>query len=355
MTFLWIWVLLLLPLPWLLRYYFSRKDQEKTQGNNGLNGALHVPFFAQLQEMSGQGNNRRSGSPIAWLLLSLAWVCLLLALARPTLVGKAIPLPAEGRDVMLAIDLSGSMEAQDLGSRRNRLDVVKTAADNFISQREGDRLGLILFSDRAYLQAPLTFDRQVVQSLLQEAQVGLTGQKTAIGDAIAVALKRLKDRPKNTTLKNTTSENITKGDKADGRVLVLLTDGANNAGVMQPLKAAELAKKLGIKIYTIGVGGKGQVINTPFGRQRVATSDLDEGTLTRIAQITGGKYFRATDAKGLATIYQAINELEPTAGEPIVVRPEVALYYYPAAIALVLLVLLMLWQLLSIRAYRESM
>lgn len=330
MTFLWIWALLLLPLPWLLRRYLPAKDG---QPNSGLNGALNVPFFEQLQQTAGKAANRSNTSLTQWMLLSLAWGCLVVALARPALVGKEIPLPVEGRDVMLAIDLSGSMEAQDLGTRLNRLDVVKAAADAFISRRKGDRLGLILFSDRAYLQAPLTFDRQVVQALLQEAQVGLTGQKTAIGDAIAVALKRLKDRPKSSN------------KQQDSRVLVLLTDGANNAGVMQPLQAAQLAKKLGIKIYTIGVGGTGQVISTPFGRQRIANTELDEKTLTQIAQTTGGKYFRATDAKGLQAIYQDINKLEPIAGEPIFVRPKVALYYYPAAVGLGLLVLLMLWQL----------
>ncbi|MBR0572633.1 MULTISPECIES: vWA domain-containing protein [Pasteurellaceae] len=329
MTFLWIWMFALLPLPLVLRY-FSKKE---TNDKNALNGALNVPFFAKLQRQFGGSVNHKKISLGKVLLLSLAWIFLVTALARPAFVGKEVPLPAKGRDLMLAIDLSGSMAERDLGTGTNRLSVVKQAADNFISQRKGDRLGLILFSDRAYLQAPLTFDLQVVQSLLKEAQVGLTGQKTAIGDAIAVALKRLKDIPQNN--KNTGK---------DSRVLVLLTDGANNAGVMQPLKAAQLAKKLGIKIYTIGVGGNGQVIDTPFGRQRIATSDLDETTLTQIAQLTGGKYFRATDAQGLKNIYKDINKLEPVSGEPIFVRPEIALYYYPATLSLGLLILLMLWQ-----------
>ncbi len=307
MTFLWIWMFALLPLPLVIRYLSKKENNNES----ALNGALNVPFFATLQSQVGNTANKEKTSWGKWLLLSLAWVLLVTALARPAFVGKEIPLPAEGRDLMLAIDLSGSMSERDLGTRANRLSVVKQAADDFISKRKGDRLGLILFSDRAYLQSPLTFDRQVVQSLLQEAQVGLTGQKTAIGDAIAVALKRLKDRPKND-----------KNAEKDSRVLVLLTDGANNAGVMQPLKAAQLAKKLGIKIYTIGVGGTGQVINTPFGRQRIATSDLDEKTLRQIAQLTGGKYFRATDAQGLNEIYQDINQLEPVVGEPIFVRPE---------------------------------
>ena len=215
---------------------------------------------------------------------------------------------------MMAIDLSGSMEERDFavnGRATTRLGVVKEAADDFIARREGDRVGLVLFSDRAYLQAPLTFDREVVRELLEQAQVGLTGQKTAIGDAIAVSVKRLKDRPE------------------DGRVLVLLTDGANNEGVMEPIKAAALASDLGIRIYTIGVGAQNRPGFLP-------TSDLDEGTLRGIADLTGGAYFRATDVQGLAEIYRSIDRLEPVAGEPLHVRPEVALYYWPAGFAVVL-------------------
>lgn len=312
---LWWWVLLLLPLPWILRRVLPAQAQ-------GVGGALKVPFFAQLN--SGQASGQRVAKhPWRLWLLSVIWGLLLLALARPTLVGEAVPLPAEGRDVMLAIDLSGSMSERDLsGGRFSRLAVVKAAADEFISRREGDRLGLILFSDRAYLQAPLTFDRQAVQVLLKEAHVGLTGQKTAIGDAIAVGLKRLKEDD---------------NDTPDSRVLILLTDGSNNAGVMQPLQAAQLAKKLGIRIYTIGVGSRGRDV---FGRAR---SDLDEGTLTAIAETTGGQYFRATDAKTLDNIYREIDALVPTAGEPIHLRPQTALFHYPAGLALLLTALLALF------------
>jgi len=223
---------------------------------------------------------------------------------------------------MMAIDLSGSMQEEDLalgGRKATRLAVVKEAADDFISRRKGDRVGLVLFSDRAYLQSPLTFDREVVRQLLNQAQVGLTGQKTAIGDAIAISSKRLKDRPNGS------------------RVLILLTDGVNNEGVMNPIKAAELAKKLGIRIYTIGVGAKSLAVNTPFGPQMVNPSqDLDEDTLRKIASITGGKYFRATDVKGLSTIYHDIDQLEPVSGDPIYVRPKIALYFWPAGLALIL-------------------
>lgn len=306
-TFLWPLAFLLLPLPFLVRYFAKPVDP-------GLGGALKVPFFAALSSQTGYSN---AATRAPWWKLVLAaaiWALMVAALARPALVGDEVPLPAEGRDVMMAIDLSGSMDERDFavnGRPTTRLGVVKDAADAFIAGREGDRVGLVLFSDRAYLQAPLTFDRGVVRDLLNQAQVGLTGQKTAIGDAIAVSIKRLKDRPE------------------DGRVLVLLTDGANNEGVMDPIKAAKLAQELGIRIYTIGVGAQTR-------RGFMPASDLDEGTLRNIANLTGGTYFRATDVQGLAEIYRAIDQLEPVSGDPIHVRPEVALYFWPAGLALIL-------------------
>ncbi|WP_322867528.1 VWA domain-containing protein [Aquicoccus sp. G2-2] len=314
-TFLWPFVFILFPLPYLLRRLVPPAAP-------GTEGALHVPFFAALASSSAGGGGHRRRSLWRMVLASVIWLLLVTALARPALVGPQMPLPAQGRDVMMAIDLSGSMGREDFavnGRASTRLGVVKEAADAFIARRKGDRVGLILFSNRAYLQAPLTFDRRAVRALLDEAQVGLTGQQTAIGDAIAVAVKRLKDRPKG------------------GRVLILLTDGANNAGVMQPLEAAKLAKKLGIRIYTIGVGANAMRVNTAFGQRIVNPSqDLDEPTLEKIAQTTGGKYFRATDVKGLAKVYRAIDALEPVSGEPLYVRPTVSLYFWPAGLALVL-------------------
>lgn len=325
-TLKWWWVLALLPLPLLARWFANSSTDNHNEG------ALNVPFFAQLSAQFGTTPSRRTTPWWKWLLLSLSWLLLLLALARPTLVGEKIPLPIAGRDLMLAIDLSGSMAERDLGTRADRLTVVKATADDFIHRREGDRVGLIFFSDRAYLQAPLTFDRTVVRDLLAEASVGLTGQRTAIGDAIAIGLKRLRESAENTHIEDK--------DK-DSQVLILLTDGANNAGVTAPKQAVEIAKKLGTKIYTIGVGGKGQIVNTPFGRQRMATSDLDEPALQAIAQSTGGRYFRASNAKALDNIYQAIDKLEPVDRDPNFLRPEVELYYYPALLSLLTFVVLM--------------
>lgn len=319
MEFLWPLAFLLLPLPLLVRWLVKPAEVSTA-------GALKVPFYKRL---AGAARGGARGGATHWFRLivaSLIWLLLVTALARPVYVGPETPLPLEGRNVMMAIDLSGSMGQEDFaldGRPTTRLAVVKDAAQDFIARRKGDRIGLVLFSDRAYLQAPLTFDRNVVSQLLNEAQVGLTGQQTAIGDAIAVAVKRLKDRP------------------ADSRVLVLLTDGASNAGTMEPLQAAKLAKDLGIRIYTIGVGAGPQAIDTGFGRQIVDLSqDLDEVTLKKIADETGGRYFRARDVAGLSRIYAAIDRLEPVKDKPTTIRPSIALFYWPLGAALILTFLL---------------
>jgi len=323
-SFLWPLAFLALPAPMLVRLAMKPLPQSPS-------GALRVPFFSTLRRQGTTGTHRRLQG---WLRLAAAvviWILLVTALARPAMVGAAMPLPAEGRDIMMAIDLSGSMGREDFALNRQvttRLGVVKQTADDFIARRKGDRIGLVLFSDRAYLQAPLTFDRDVVRELLDQAEVGLTGTETAIGDAIAIAVKRLKDRP------------------ANERVLVLLTDGASNAGVMTPLAAAELARTLGVKIYTIGVGAQRMAVDAAFGRQIVDPSqDLDEATLTGIAQITGGLYFRATDIDGLAGVYREIDKLEPVADDPLFMRPTVSLFYWPLGGALALFALLALGSL----------
>lgn len=314
-TFLWPLVFLVLPAPFLLRWVLKPVPQSAS-------GALKVPFFGQLRGARAVAGRKSLQS---WLRLAFAtaiWVLLVAALARPAMVGEAVPLPAEGRDIMMAIDLSGSMGREDFalnGQVSTRLGVVKQTAADFIERRAGDRIGLVLFSDRAYLQAPLTFDRDVVRDLLDQAQVGLTGTETAIGDAIAIAVKRLKDRP--------TGE----------RVLVMLTDGASNAGAMTPLAAADLAQKLGVKIYTIGVGADRMVVNNGFGQQVVNPSqDLDEATLTQIAKTTGGLYFRATNLDGLADIYRQIDKVEPISDKPLYLHPTVSLFFWPLGLALAL-------------------
>jgi len=243
---------------------------------------------------------------------------LVTAAMRPQWLGEAVALPQTGRNLLLAVDVSGSMQIPDLENGATRLDVVKQVAGDFISRRKGDRIGLILFGTRPYLQAPLTFDRTTVATWLLEAAIGIAGRETAIGDAIGMALKTLRG--------------------VSGKaVLVLLTDGTNTAGHVPPLKAAELAAQQGLRIYTIGIGGKPREVQGLLGSQMIdPAADLDEKTLKEIAQTTGGRYFRARDRAALEDIYHRIDELEPVGGNSQTVRPITELYPWPLGLAFLL-------------------
>lgn len=318
--FAWAWLWLLLPLPWLLRHLLPPVPPRD-------DAALRVPFlddFAPAQRAAATRSNARW--PL-WLA-ALAWCLFTAAVSRPQWLGEAVELPVSGRDLMLAVDLSGSMEAEDFqwqGKMVNRLTATKAVASDFIERRVGDRLGLILFGQQAYLQTPLTFDRQTVKQLLLESAIGLAGKETAIGDAIGLAVKRLRDQP------------------VDSRVLILLTDGANTAGEVAPLKAAELAAKAQLKIYTIGIGADEMLVRSLFGSRRVNPSrDLDEKTLQAIADQTGGRYFRARNLEQLEQIYHLLDELEPVDTDSQYFRPRRALYPWPLTGAL-LLCLPLLW------------
>jgi len=321
----WPWALLLLPLP-LLIWKWMPVAQKRQQA------ALRVPFLEDFQPLAGSPQrSRKNLLPI--LLLVIGWLLLVLATARPQWVGEQIDLPVSGRDLMLAVDLSGSMQAEDFrinGRAVDRLTATKYVAGEFIRKRQGDRLGLILFGRNAYLQTPLTFDLTTVNTLLLESVIGLAGTETAIGDAIGLAIKRLKDK------------------KDGSRVLILLTDGANTAGEITPLKAAELAADHGLKIYTIGIGADEMIRETFFGKQRINPSqDLDEKTLMAIAEQTGGLYFRARDTDELSEIYQHLNKLEPVEVDSKTFRPVKSLYMWPLAIALILAILIAVQTLLS--------
>jgi Ca-activated chloride channel family protein len=234
---------------------------------------------------------------------------------------------------MLAVDLSGSMETQDFqlrGDMVDRLTAAKSVAADFIVRRTGDRLGLILFGQKAYIQTPLTYDRETVRTLLMESAIGLAGRDTAIGDAIGLAIKRLKKQ------------------SASSRVLILLTDGANTAGEVKPRKAAELAAKQGLKIYTIGIGADEMVLSSLFGSRIVNPSaDLDEETLKAIADRTGGRYFRARSTLELEKIYSLLDTLEPTEHEAQMFRPRSALFYWPLGMALCLAGMLVMGRVLG--------
>lgn len=321
--FIWPWAATLLPLP--LIAYFALPARNVIE-----DAALRVPFMDDFNNIATSTTSLRK-KPWLILLATLAWCLLILAAMRPQLLGDAVELPVSGRDLMLAVDLSGSMQMEDFqiqGQTVNRLQAIKYVASDFIDKRVGDRVGLILFGRQAYLQTPLTFDRKTVNTLLLEAQIGLAGNETAIGDAIGLAIKRLKDKDK------------------ESRVLILLTDGANTAGEISPLKAAELAALNGLKIYTIGIGADEIIRRSFFGNQRINPSaDLDEKTLTAIAKKTGGRYFRARDTKDLQKIYALLNKLEPTEKESQHFRPISALYYWPLGAAFLLAILISLFKI----------
>lgn len=318
-SLLWPWALAILPLPFLLRLLLPRAKQ-----NN--DAALQVPHLSdyQLGESAAYINKR---SPWPLLLYTLAWSCLIIAVARPQWTGEPIELPVSGRDLMLAIDISKSMDHQIRHNSRavSRITATKAVASSFIEKRVGDRIGLILFADQAYVQAPLTFDRTTVNILLQEAFTGLAGQATAIGDAIGLAVKRVSKQRTDSPSSAHIQKNI-----SDDRVLILLTDGVSNRGEITPLKAAELAAKKGLKIYTVGIGNRG-------------SRELDEDTLREIARITGGQYFRAYTTADLLKIYNLLDQLEPVEKEVKSYRPIKALFHIPLSAGFALAALLALF------------
>jgi Ca-activated chloride channel family protein len=311
--FEWPWLALALPLPWLVRVLLAPAASARE-------AALRVPALSDFVPGSADTGSRRRPvrRPGMWIAAA-AWLFLVLAATRPEWLGDLVQVPVSGRDLMLAVDLSGSMQAEDFmlgGQPVDRLTATKAVAGNFIDRRAGDRIGLILFGERAYLQAPLTFDRETVRTLLQESVIGLAGKATAIGDAIGLAVKRLRGRD------------------SRKRVLILLTDGANTAGMVEPIEAAELAAREGLRIYTIGVGADEMLVREFFGMRRVNPSaDLDEDALKHIAAATGGRYFRARDTQELDEIYRLLDGLEPVEGEATRYRPRHALFYLPLAAA----------------------
>ncbi len=317
----WPWALLALPLPWIMRVLLPQA--------RGLSQAgLRVPSLGGFESLKDRSDAEQLLNWRFWVAV-LAWLLLVLAAARPERIGDELDVPVSGRNLMLAVDLSGSMDQKDfeLGDRRvDRLTATKAVASDFISRREGDRIGLILFGERAYLQVPLTLDRETVNVLLMEAFIGLAGEKTAIGDAITLAVRRVHEQP----------------EEAGDQVLVLLTDGANTAGEVEPIKAAELARQVGLRIYTIGIGAEQiEVSSLIGGRRRINPSaDLDEATLTKIAELTGGRYFRATDTASLQDIYRLVDELEPVEEPESGFRPVKSLYFWPLGGALVLVLMM---------------
>ncbi len=311
----WPWLLLSTPLPWLIYRFLPPVSRQEA--------ALRVPFYSRIAEQGSNPSDSASARRLPATLLCICWLCAVLAAAQPIWIGDPVDLPTTGRDLMLAVDISGSMELEDMQLNNNpvqRITLVKNVVADFVDRRQGDRLGMILFGTQAYLQTPLTFDRVSVNTLLQEAQIGFAGEKTAIGDAIGLSVKRLRQRPQ------------------QSRVLILLTDGENTAGEVTPLKAADLAAQENIKIYTIGIGAEEMIqpglFGSRFGSRRFNPSaNLDETTLTAIAEKTGGRYFRARNQQELEQIYVELDTLEPIEQETERFRPIKSLLHWPLGIA----------------------
>lgn len=317
-NFEWPWLLAALPLP-LLVYLLPAKKRVQS-------AALRIPTLVAGVDTSAATDSK---SKLPLILLTLIWCLVVLASSRPQWLGEAIDIPTEGRELMIAVDLSGSMQVEDMelnGNTVNRLQMLKVLLGDFIERRTGDRLGLILFGDDAYMQTPMTYDRKTVAQMLDETVLGLVGKKTAIGDAMALAVKRFEQK------------------QESNRVLLLLTDGQNTAGKITPEQALELAVDKGITIYTIGIGADVMLQRSLFGTRRVnPSSDLDEKTLSKIAEQTGGQYFRARDSQSMAEIYQLLDKLEPVEQEQQQMRPLTALFYWPLGAALGLALLHLLW------------
>lgn len=311
------WAALLAPLPLLIFFLWPRARLQQA--------ALYVPFY---QEMAASEASvpRRVQKRGRLALLLLGWLLLVAAACGPHWIGDEISLPASGRDLMLAMDLSGSMKIPDMvigAERVQRIVAIKTVVSDFIKKRQGDRLGLIVFGTNAYVQAPLTLDLNTIENFLRESQIGFAGEETAIGDAIGLAIKRLRDRP------------------GTRHVLILLTDGANTAGNVTPAAAAKLAAENRITIYTIGIGADELIIPGPFGgnfgaRRVNPSQDMDEDALKNIASVTGGRYFRARNPEELAGIYALLDQLEPVADKSQTYRPQRSLFYWPLGAAFLL-------------------
>ncbi|MGD8172894.1 vWA domain-containing protein [Vibrio sp. TRT 21S02] len=307
----WWGALALLPLP-LLVYWLVPAIKQSTP--------IYLPYLPTTEAKISPKNLS------AKILASLIWFLVVLAVARPVWYGEPVTTQPKHRDMMLVVDLSYSMKKEDMavgGDYIDRLSAVKQVLSDFIAKREGDRLGLVLFADHAYLQTPLTLDRQTISEQLNRAVLRLIGTQTAIGEGIGLATKTFVD------------------SDAPQRVMILLSDGSNTAGVIDPLEAAKIAKKYNTTIYTIGVGAGEMVVQDFFSTRTVNTAeDLDEKTLAEIATMTGGQYFRARDSKELANIYDTINQLEPISQASQTWRPQTEWFGVPLALALALSIVL---------------
>ena len=307
MIFAYGWILLLAPLPLLTSRFAVHRESQ---------ASLRFPSLDRLSRITG--NKPSTGAVILqrsrmqWLLLSMAWLLSLLAVARPQLVGDPITKTVASRDLLLAVDLSGSMDTEDFtdrnGNRVDRLTAVKEVLDDFLSRRQGDRVGLIFFGSAAFVQAPFTEDLELCRTLLDEAQVRMAGPQTVIGDAVGLALT------------------VFERSEMKDRVLIVLTDGNDTNSKVPPDRAAEIARDAGVMIHTIAVGDPGAV-----GEEKI-----DEATLQAMAKTTGGSFFRAEDRDELEKIYEQLDQLDTRELEQQSYRPKTELFLYPLAAMLLI-------------------
>ncbi len=313
------WLFLLLPLPWLVR--------ELLPGYHKRKAAVRVPFMQRLSRLVGQqpgGDVAVEGRKASqWLVLILSWLLVVVALAHPQWLEEPIIKELPMRDLLVAVDLSGSMETQDFtdadGNVVDRLTAVKQVLDAFFARRDGDRVGLILFGSAAFVQVPFTDDIDVVSELLAEAQIRMLGPRTMLGDAMGLSI------------------NLFERSKVEERVLIVLTDGNDTGSLVPPERAAEIARDNGVVVHTIAIGDP-----TAVGEQA-----LDEKTLKNIATSTGGGYFHANDTEELETIYDHLDEINPRQVETQSYRPLTDLYHWPLAVSILITLLYML--LLEVR------
>ncbi len=319
------WAFALLPLP-ILVWWLLPVRRESVQ-------AVRVPFFKAFAEASGAAPRegavvlRRSFLQIFAAVLT--WVLIVAALAKPEWIGEPIEKTDAARDVMLAIDISGSMDEKDFaapdGNRLRRIDAVKQVVGDFIDRREGDRIGLIVFGTRAYVQVPFTQDLRTARTLLESIEVGMAGPHTALGDAIGLAIRTFEV------------------SEVEQRLLIVLTDGSDTGSLMTPINAAEIAQRKGVETYTVGVGD-------PDGR---GEDRVDFATLEQIAERASGRFFGAGDLAGLETIYARIDELVPKQIKTVSYRPRQTLVHWPAG-AMVVLVIFTYLLLLAVYRRRPS-
>ena len=339
--FQWPWMILLLLLPllkWLLLRHSSDRSRDQQQRNTTL---LHPSLLRLRSAFHGRSPSRTTGSRLYTLLHTLLWLGLVLALTRPQWLEPYTENRIEGYDLMLAVDASHSMEALDFsveGKQVSRMQVIKGVMGRFIEGREDDRIGLIIFGSQAFVLSPLTLDRPSVLQLLNNLVPRIAGDGTAMGDALGLGVKKLRQRP------------------SGSRVLMLIADGESTAGTIPPMEAARLAAEENIRIYAIGVGSDMKEVPIMEGGRLIIRKDLgfDEAIMREIAETTGGAYFRATDTKALENIYQRIDQLEKSRAESRTLMIPHPLYRWPLALAMLSLLILGLFPGARLRTIRGT-